>query len=447
MAILFATGGASRVDVQSLIVLRPLSVVVCAIALLTLKREQFMRSKWLFGGVSAAALLCFAHVIPLPPILWQSLPGRDIIVEIDRLAGLRDVWRPLTLTPLNGWHALAALLIPLAILLLGVQLSKDDLCRLLPVIIVLGVLSGLFGVLQILGDPRGSLYFYRITNNGSAVGLFANRNHSAVMLACLFPMLAVYASSTGDRDDKSRGRQLAAVAVGIVLIPLILVTGSRAGLIVAVPALLAAALLFSARAGQNSRQKTTGFQLKRCHILAATAVISLTFITIVFARAQAFDRLFAKSATEDARSDYWEIGSQMAWEFFPFGSGSGSFVETYQIYEPAQYLNANYANHMHNDWLELWLTMGVPGALILLAAIALFLKRAFGLWREQNADSHSVRYARMASAVTIILALASFGDYPLRTPIMLSVFTVCMLWFTALERAQTRSATSSERMD
>lgn len=438
------TGGASRIDVQSLLVLRPLSVIVCAIALLTLKREHFAGRKWLFGGFGAVAFLCLLHVIPMPPALWQSLPGRDIVAEVDRLAGLGDVWRPLTLAPMNGWHALAALLIPLAVFLLGIQLPKDDLYRLLPIIIALGVLSGLIGVLQILGDPRGSLYFYRITNNGAAVGLFANRNHAAVLLASLFPMLAVYASSDGDRDDKARGRQLTAMAVGIVLVPLILVTGSRAGLIVAVPALLAAALLFSATKAQDGRKKAIGFQVKRSHILAATAVISLAFMTIVFARAEAFDRLFENAATEDSRRDFWEIGVQMAWQFFPFGSGSGSFVETYQIYEPSAYLNANYVNRMHNDWLEIWLTMGLPGALLLLTAIALFAKRSFAIWQRKDADRRAVRYARMASVVIIIIALASFGDYPLRTPIMLAVFAICALWLTSPALLQKGQSASSE---
>jgi O-antigen ligase len=431
LVILFLTGGASRIDAQSLIILRPLSVVMCAAALLTIRRQHFAERKWLWAGFASMALLCLLHLIPLPPVLWQSLPGREIVMEVDRVAGLGDVWRPLTLTPMTGWHALAALIIPLAVLMLGAQLTKDDLYRLLPVILALGVLSGLIGVLQILGDPRGSLYFYRITNNGAAVGLFANRNHAAVLLACLFPMLAVYASSVGDRDDKAKGRQLTAIAVGFVLVPLILVTGSRAGLIVTVPALIAAALLFSQLDQNSTRKKSPGFGLKRTHIMAATAVISLAFLTMYFARAEALERLFEQSAMEDARRDYWEIGLKMASDFFPFGSGSGSFVETYQMYEPLAYLIPTYANHMHNDWLELWLTMGLPGAVLTLAATAAFAVRSFWLWRQKNGNRRAVRYARMASIVLIIIAFASFGDYPLRTPIMLSLFALCTLWLTS----------------
>jgi O-antigen ligase len=445
LVILFLTGGASRIDAQSLIILRPLSVVMCAAALLTIRREHFAERKWLWAGFASMALLCLLHLIPLPPVLWQSLPGREIVMEVDRVAGLGDVWRPLTLTPMTGWHALAALIIPLTVLMLGAQLTKDDLYRLLPVILALGVLSGLIGVLQILGDPRGSLYFYRITNNGAAVGLFANRNHAAVLLACLFPMLAVYASSVGDRDDKAKGRQLTAIAVGIVLVPLILVTGSRAGLIVTVPALLAAALLFNPTTSSGGQKKQKGFALKQSHILAATAVISLALLTIYFARAEAFDRLFEQSAVEDARRDFWEIGLKMAWDFFPLGSGTGSFVETYQIYEPNSYLTANYVNHMHNDWLEMWLTLGLPGALLIVMATGLFAVRAFGLWQRKDANRRAVRYARVASVIIVIMALASFGDYPLRTPTMLALFAVCALWFTSPALHSTMSSPAGSK--
>lgn len=436
-------GGAARVDVQSLLVLRPLSVVMCAVALLMLKQEHFVGRKWLFGGYAAVILLCLLHLIPLPPALWQSLPGREIIVEVDKFAGLSNIWRPQTLTPMNGWNAFFALLVPLAVLLLGIQLDKDDLYRLLPLLIGLGVASGLLGVLQTLGDPSGALYLYRITNNGSAVGLFSNRNHSALLLACLFPMLAVSASLRHGMEDQQRVRQLAAIAIAIVLVPLILVTGSRAGILVAVPALAAAALLYQQPRPSSGLPHAVGFQMKTTHIIAAVVVISLAFLTISFARAVAFDRLFENSAIEDSRSDYWRIGLQMAWSYFPFGSSSGSFVEAYQM-GPATDLKASYVNHLHNDWLEIFLTMGVPGIAVLFGAIIAFALGTLRVWRRKDANRRSVRFARLASVLIGTIAAASVGDYPLRTPIMITVFAIACLWFTASDLQKASSAPIDE---
>jgi O-antigen ligase len=432
LVLAFLTGGASRIDAPALLLLRPLSVAACALALLTLKRTHLVERKWLFAGFGSIVLLCILHLIPLPPGLWQSLPGREIVSEVDRLAGLGNVWRPLTLTPMNGWHALASLTTPFAVLLLGAQLNRDDLYRLLPVLLSLGALSGFWGMLQILGDPQGALYLYKPTNNGAAVGLFANRNHAAVLLACLFPMLAVYASTASGTADQQRMRQFAAIAAGIVLVPLILVTGSRAGILMSALALAGAALLYSTPiAGRTVRRGDAGFKLGTGHVVAAGAIVSLIILSIVFSRAEALDRLFEQSAGEDARADFWQVGNAMMWKYFPFGSGIGSFVEAYQIDEPLLYLTGNYVNHAHNDWLEVPLTGGLPAMFLLLLAIALFLSRSLSLWRRKDKDRRAVKFARLASVIITIVAVASAADYPLRTPIIMVLFAILCLWLTS----------------
>jgi hypothetical protein len=64
-------------------------------------------------------------------------------------------------------------------MLFALQLERNDLERTLPALIMMGALSGIIGVLQLAGSATGTLHFYEITKNGSAVGLFANRNHAA----------------------------------------------------------------------------------------------------------------------------------------------------------------------------------------------------------------------------------------------------------------------------
>ena len=432
LCIVFLTGGASRVDEQSLLLLRPLSVVACAIALLTLKRKHLVGRVWLFAGFASIVLLCILHLIPLPPSIWQSLPGREIVAEIDKLAGLGEVWRPLTLTPINGWHALISLVTPLAVLLLGVQLGKEDLYRLLPVLLVFAAISGLVGLLQVIGDPNGPLYFYRITNNGSAVGLFANRNHAAVLLACMFPMLAAYASISSGSHDQQRMRQFVAIAVGIVLVPLILVTGSRGGMLMSMPGLAAAVLLYrKPTEGRAVRRSAARFRLGSGHVIGTAAIMVLVFLTIFFSRAEAWDRLFDQSVEEELRDDFWRVGLGLIWKYFPFGSGIGSFVETYQIDEPFNYLNSSYVNHAHNDWLETLLTGGFPALSILAVAIFVYIKQTYGLWLRADPDCGAVKFARLASVMIAIIAVASIADYPLRTPTMMAVFALLCLWFTA----------------
>jgi O-antigen ligase len=436
LILLFFTGGASRIDVQSLIILRPLSIIVCAIACMTLRREHLAGRRWLLGSLAAVFLLALLHVIPMPPSIWQSLAGRQELVDVEKLAGLKDVWRPLTLTPMNGWHALASLFTPLTVVLLGIQLSRDDLFRLLPLLIGLAALSGMIGLLQAIGDPQSALYFYRITNNGSAVGLFANRNHAATLLACIFPMLAVFASTATGTAEEIRFRQLLAAAIAIVLVPLILVTGSRSGLVSSFIGLAAATLLYRRPAEGRVVRRGTTSRIKAAPLLGGLAAVSLGFLTFFFSRAEAIERLFAEPAGEDSRTDFWIVSFDLFWKYFPWGSGSGSYVEAFQIAEPARMLDATYLNRAHNDWVEIAVTFGALGVAALAVAIIGFVWRSYRLWRHTDGSRRSVAFGRMASITILITAIASISDYPLRTPTMMGLFAIFALWFSEAGREQ-----------
>jgi len=441
----FATGGASRTDVQSLIILRPLSVMTCALACITLRREHLANRSGLLIGSGAIFALALIHVIPLPPQMWQSLAERQDLIDVETLAGLSGIWRPLTLSPMNGWHALLSLFVPLAVILLGIQLSRDDLFRLLTVVIVLATLSGLLGLLQAIGDPQSSLYFYRITNNGSAVGLFANRNHAATLLACLFPMLAVYASTAKGEADAVRVRQLVAGAIAIVLVPLILVTGSRSGLVSGVIGLAAAALLYNSPTDVRTVRRGKQSRFKALPILSGVAVIALAFLTYFLSRAEAVERLFADASGEDSRTDFWVVSVDLFWKYFPWGSGSGSFVEAFQIAEPARLLDATYLNRAHNDWVETAVTFGLPGVIALCVALFVFAIRSYRLWVHSNKTKRAVVYGRLASVMIVMIAIASASDYPLRTPTMMAFFAVCILWFTESGRDRPSASVGSGR--
>lgn len=444
LAVIAFTGGASRVDVDSLIVLRPLSVLACAVALLTLRRDDLKGREWLFLGCGALFALALLHVVPLPPSLWHMLPGRQAFAEIDRITGLGDSWRPLTLTPMNGWHALLSLFAPLAVLLLGVQLNRQDLYRLLPLLIAIGAISGLFGLLQLVGNPDGPLYLYEVTNNGSAVGLFANRNHAALLLALLPPMLALWLLLGGLDHPHHRLRLVLAVSLGILSFLLILVTGSRSALLISLVGLVIALLIYGNRSLKSGGKRVSKLALYRALGLGTAALIALIALTVYFSRAEAIKRLLGQSIENENRLEYWQISMGMFWKYFPFGSGSGSFAEAYQVAEPDYILNLFYLNHAHNDFLETGVTFGLPGLLLVAAGAFLYARRSAGLWRVQDGRSRSLLTARMAGILLLMLSIACFSDYPLRTPLLACFFAVFSLWFTepAGDRANATPPTS-----
>lgn len=437
LIVVFLTGGGSRSDIQSLIILRPLAIIVCIMAIWTLKWETVKANSFLFIMTAAIVALPLFHLLPLPPAIWIGLPGRSLVVEIDKAASLGEIWRPISMVPSATWNGFYSLFVPLAVLLLGVQLNRSDLFRLLPLILGLGLLSGFWGLLQTIGDPEGPLYLYRITSNGSAVGFFANRNHQAILIAAMFPMLAVYASAGIETYEKARFRGYVALAAGIVLVPLLLVTGSRAGLVVGVIGLLSAAALYR-QPTVSIPKKRVGKKLNISWLIVVFVMILLGGLTIIMSRAEAFQRIAAPDQIEDLRFQMWPFIVEMAWKYFPVGSGIGSFVEVYKIDEPDLLLSPNYVNHAHNDWLEIFMTAGLPGLLIGAIAFAGYVKVSFGAMFQGIGSRSDLSFARLGTVTVAIMALGSIGDYPLRTPFLTCVFVIVLLWLVPQSKRQTR---------
>lgn len=418
LVVLFVTGGSSRYDVPQLIVLRPLAICVAGYGLATFRPESWRTYKPIWLMAAAVLGLTIVHLIPLPPQIWQALPGRDIIAEIDARTGLDGVWRPLTLFPEGTWNALFALSVPIAVLLLAAQLSQLDLLRLLIVVLILCAVSGLVGVLQAGGSD---LRLYRF--GGGASGLFANRNHQAAMLACVFPMLGALVMSWPHIGRQPRAMRLVAGAAVITLVPLLLVTGSRMGLVVATLAFLYLGLV-SLRLGTGKRNRAYSSLMLMASGLALATVMVL--ITTYAARDVAIDRIGTDA--EDLRWQFWQTIVTFLPQYLPWGSGIGSFVPVYEIHERADMLMPQYVNQAHNDWLDLALTSGIPGLFLALASTVMLAKAAGTALIAQGIGGH---LRRAGIGMILVLALASLSDYPVRTPILSAFVAIAVIWASA----------------
>jgi len=426
LAALFAMGGSSRPDVQSLALLSPLMIACCGVALLSLKPEQLEGKKSLLAGSLIVILLVATYLLPMSGQIARSSIGAGDVAEIRAAADLSGAPQILSMAPSATWQSLFFLFAPLAVLLAALQLNRDDLHLSVPLLIAAGTISGIMGVLQLAGSASGPLYFYQITNNGSAVGLFANRNHAAVFLACLFPMLALFAAKSEEANRDRNTRQLIAMAIAIILVPLTLVCGSRSGILTATVGLIGAALLYVSHApsyrGSTKAKSATP-------IWAAAILVCLVLVTVYFSRAEAIERIFAENGAANDRADFWTSGLQLFWQYFPLGFGPGGFVPAFQNIEPLALLNGAYLNRLHNDWLETALTFGVPGIVLMLAGAVYYLRRSFVLWMRMDGARSAVALGRMASIVIAILGIASMSDYPLRTPAMAGFAALVLVWF------------------
>lgn len=424
-------------------VLRPVSILVFGFALWNLSPAQARANSALLALAALTVASVAVQLIPLPPSIWSQFPGRAVLADIDKLAELGATWRPISMAPTGTWNALYALFAPLAVLLLAIQLPVEQRFYLIPLILVLGAISALLGLLQIAGPTDGPLYFYRITNADSAVGLFSNRNHAAAFLACLFPLLATFASTHVTSSEQLRRRSWIASAAGAVMVPLILVTGSRAGLVLGVLALATVPLLYNPPAAM--RRPREAARLRVAFLLGSIAVAGLAVIFVTSWQDRTFSRL-VETGSEELRLQVWGPIWDMALRYFPLGTGAGSFVEIFQLHEAHDQLRPNYLNHAHNDWLELLLTGGLVAGVLMAAAVAAWALRSVAVWRQADGSRTDRALARVGSIVLLLLGLASLGDYPLRTPALACLAAVAAVWLAGTRGpASNRSDRTAER--
>lgn len=436
----FLAGGGSRGDIASLVVLRPLAALVLAYGIAGLSIPQIKRNWQPVLIMVLSGALVGLQLIPLPPSVWQELPGREIIREIDQAAGLGNLWRPLTMDPLATQNAFGALLVPAAAIVLCVRLDLEGQRRLLLLLIALVISSALVALLQGLGGVNSVLYFYDVTNSGALNGLFANRNHQALLLAMGFPLLAAWTALVPQSDDKhvrGAGRRIPrfafAIAAAAFILPLLLVTGSRSGLVLG---LLGGASTLLFRRTQLSRNPLTGIALgrhmhswQRLRWILGILTLALILALALFSRRDlALDRLFSTDTNREMRLLILPTVHGMIRLYGVWGIGLGSFERVFQIHEPNELLVPTYMNHVHNDWLELILTGGVFGGLLLLGALILVVISLLQLLRGRSSSSLPTAFVWLGLTLVGLCAAASITDYPLRVPSIEAVFAIALVW-------------------
>lgn len=373
-------------------------------------------------------VLALLQLIPLPAELWSALPHGDLIERASTLAGIGVQARQLSLDPGRTWNALFALFVPLtAVCLTAIQASAYRR-RVVVALCAVALLSAMFGLLQAVGSEK--LHLYAITHEGFPVGLFANKNHQAVML--LWLMLA--ASWLAASADPKRYSPLAtggATATILVLFPLVTLTGSRAGLALCGPVLILCGwLLLRAPATKIVLQRTGAKKKKLLIGGAATALaVPLVFVfgmLLASTRQTALSRLFSGDAADDLRWSILPVTLRMARDFLPFGSGFGSFEKAFNLYEPSGMLMSHYVNEAHDDLLQIVIEGGLPALTILLAALIWLVRK---IWRLSRSSRPGMRSLAIFYGGSMFLWLAaSLVDYPLRTPLASMLIATLTAW-------------------
>lgn len=423
LSVLWLAGGASRADVSGQVVVRAAAWGVLIVAALFAPRPTDLRDvrpvAWL---LILAVTLVVAQLIPLPSDIWLRLPGRAVLADAVP-PGAAQPWRPWTMTPGATGNALSALVVPVAVAVLLAAMPRAERSALPLVLLVMVTLAMLVGLLQVSG-ARLSNPFVNDTI-GQVSGIFANRNHFAVFLACGCLLAPAWAFSS---ERRARWRGFMALGLMVLFVLTILTTGSRAGMLTAVLAvLIALAMVRHELRRQLARAPRWAFPALIIGVLAIMAVV--VFASVAANRAESIHRTFAVDVGTDMRSRGLPVVLEMVRTYMPLGSGIGGFDPVFRMHEPLELLKPTYFNHAHNDFLEVVLDAGVPGGLLLAVALFWWLGASIRVWRARGGAETGT--ARLGSAILLLLIVASAFDYPLRTPTMMALAVIAAIWLAS----------------
>lgn len=398
-------GGASAAGAVANAVLQIAAVLIILLLLWTKRAFVPAEARPLVWAVGLFAGWALVTLVPLPASVWQALPYRGELAEAMRLIGLGEASLPISLAPASTVAALLSLLPPIAMFLLAVTLPPDQRRRLYAAVAILAIASVVLGVFQLIGGSNSGLRFYEITNQGSPVGFFANINHQATLILSALPCVAVFAARSATRRDRSKrsGGLLIATALALFLTAGIALAGSVAGYGLLLPAALASLLIYrGATAGGIGGAAKAGM-----------VALVVAFFAFAFAGPLGQQSLSEKySSNESSRRVLAERTLGAAAESFPVGTGLGSFASVYRRHENPFQAQRQFANHAHNDYVELVLEQGLIG----IAVVALFVfwwgRRTGAAWRFEGPGAST---SRAASVIIGLILLHSIVDYPLRT--------------------------------
>jgi O-antigen ligase len=357
------------------------------------------------------ALYPLFYLIPVPWNMWSYLPGHEVYAQAINVSQAQaSSWRSIAIVPYLVKTAWLSLLPMFAVFLGVVSLPKSRLQFLIKIVLLMAVVESILGLIQFGAGRESALCFGNHDYCGdNATGTYINRDHFAGLLEMILPLaLGLLVANLGGDSITSkhylswRQRLLSLMTwqghanimymlvCTIILLGLIL-TRSRMGIILAMLGILLSLLIFSKRLSSNDTKNTFGIIIAIGFILAA----EIGLVPIL-------RRFVLEDPMKDGRWEIFAGAMKAIGNFFPLGSGIGSFSEIYYQYAPVS-LGKFIEIRGHNDYLEWLLEGGIAGLMILLAWVVFYGVRCYQIWHHKQESR--LYYSQLGAGIGLLLIL------------------------------------------
>jgi O-antigen ligase len=356
--------------------------------------------------IAYASLTLALYLIPVPPDIWLQLPGRDFYQDVVTLlaqTGNPMGWHSISIDPYATAQTLLTLLPALVLFLATIALDTDRLYLLVRLLIAVAVLQAAWGLVQY--SSSGS----------SAQGSYYNRDHYSTLMEFTLPLvIALITHHIAHRREHDEGRHKTVLAFYLMAATLIFLGGmfamSRAG----IPNLFLAILLTPLLLSSKVHKTRTALFI----VLFLAVTMTLAYLTGLV---PVINRFIGTDPLADAR---WAMFTQVIvaiQQFFPLGSGPGTFGNVYTAFQPMEHVGAGFIDNAHNDYLELLLETGAIGISLLVFFTGIFLYGWYKLWGNAQHPLFMLQVgAGMGLLFSLIHAFFDFNFHTIPHPLIFS---------------------------
>ncbi|HID37020.1 MAG TPA: O-antigen ligase domain-containing protein, partial [Ghiorsea sp.] len=269
----------------------------------------------------------------------------------------------------------------------------------------------ILALLQYPNDATSIFYLGMERVGHSGQGTYFNRDHFAALMEMSLPFsiaLLAYNFASSRYSAKSVfNMSVIFFALTLLLLIAAIFTKSRSGVALVLLGVFLSTIVFSSHIGGR---QTAGFSV----VFTGLAIGLGTSIGLI----PVLNRFISADPLKDARKEIFESSIVGIQQFWPFGSGSGTFPQVYRGFQPID--RAGFVNHVHNDYLELLFEVGVFALIGFIFYIALYIYR---LWKLRSKRWTQKKFIQVAAGIGIFLILLhSLTDFNLHIPANLIFF-------------------------
>lgn len=377
-----------------------------------LAKDRLEKPVWWFLVASLACAL--AYLIPLPDSVWEQLPGRAFYAEhLSWLNPDLTTWnyQAASLIPLRTLAGLLALLAPLGIFLTVVCLPERKITWLIYLLLIVAFSQAALSIGQYFIQDQA--LFFNIWSYGIPLGTYINQNHFVAFMEMVEPLaiglmiINIIRQDVGMILKISLSIIFSIISLALTFTPLLTTSRTGAALLI-----LSVILSFWVMTTPEIRKKVARpiFALRFLLLILAIAIQLKIFQHIITATVS--DRLKPEAIFDSLRWPLYRTTIEATHVFWPLGTGPSTMPQVYQKFQPI-HING-FVNHAHNDYLELFLDLGLFGILVIFLLVFIYIRRWYQLWK---CPSSEFKLLRTGAGVGLLLALLySMTDFGLHTP-------------------------------